>query len=227
MKLQEKCYGPTEKPACHLHLGFSSKTAVMVYQHMFDRDFVHCYADTWCNPASNTGKIHSSFQCSQNSVWKLNFCQVNQRKVSVKHALIKTIKVFTERWEKKALLGSMSLARTWDAPLITAAIAVAPHPLPRSKTDRPLTTRGLSRMYLDLKGRLLVQYTLCRLLGFALCCTRVYFIQVMKRGILKDACPTYALWYRTPYLPLLMEKSSTTALRYPSPHHSSVLELGI
>lgn len=84
---------------------------------------------------------------------------MNQRKVSVKHALIKTIKVFTERWEKKALLGSMSLARTWDAPLITAAIAVAPHPLPRSKTDRPLTTRGLSRMYLDLKGRLLVQYT--------------------------------------------------------------------
>lgn len=31
MKLQEKCYGPTEKAACHLHLGFSSKTAVMVY----------------------------------------------------------------------------------------------------------------------------------------------------------------------------------------------------
>lgn len=45
----------------------------------------------------------------------------------------------------------MSLARTCDAPLITAAIAVAPHPLPRSKTDRPLTTRGLSKIYLKRK----------------------------------------------------------------------------
>ena len=75
---------------------------------------------------------------------------MEQRKVSVEYALKNSI--FTQRWKKKALLGSMSLARTCDAPLITAAIAVAPHPLPRSRTDRPLTTRGLSKIYLKRKA---------------------------------------------------------------------------
>lgn len=49
----------------------------------------------------------------------------------------------------KSLLGSMSLAKILDAPLILAAIAVAPQPLPRSNTDFPLTTSGLSKRYLN------------------------------------------------------------------------------
>lgn len=49
----------------------------------------------------------------------------------------------------KFLLGSMSLAKILDAPLILAAIAVAPQPLPRSNTDFPLTTSGLSKRYLN------------------------------------------------------------------------------
>lgn len=48
----------------------------------------------------------------------------------------------------KYLLGSISLAKISDAPLILAAIAVAPHPLPRSNTDFPLTISGLSKKYL-------------------------------------------------------------------------------
>lgn len=42
----------------------------------------------------------------------------------------------------------MSLAVTDLAPAFTAAMAVAPQPLPRSKTLNPLTIDGLSRMYL-------------------------------------------------------------------------------
>jgi hypothetical protein len=45
----------------------------------------------------------------------------------------------------------MSLAKILDAPLILAAIAVAPHPLPRSSTDLPLTVSGLSKRYLNWK----------------------------------------------------------------------------
>lgn len=45
----------------------------------------------------------------------------------------------------------MSLAKILDAPLILAAIAVAPQPLPRSNTDFPLTTSGLSKRYLIWK----------------------------------------------------------------------------
>jgi len=51
----------------------------------------------------------------------------------------------------KSLLGSMSLAKILDAPLILAAIDVAPQPLPRSNTDFPLTTSGLSKRYLIWK----------------------------------------------------------------------------
>lgn len=47
------------------------------------------------------------------------------------------------------LLGSMSLAKILKAPLILAAMAVAPHPLPISNTDFPLTTSGLSKRYLN------------------------------------------------------------------------------
>ena len=47
------------------------------------------------------------------------------------------------------LLGSMSLAKILKAPLILAAMAVAPHPLPMSNTDFPLTTSGLSKRYLN------------------------------------------------------------------------------
>lgn len=53
----------------------------------------------------------------------------------------------------KSLLGSMSVAKILEAPLILAAIAVAPHPLPRSNTDLPLTTSGLSKRYLSPKER--------------------------------------------------------------------------
>lgn len=81
---------------------------------------------------------------------ELEFLPNGVRKVCVKGALKISKYLYTEM-KKKALLGSMSLARTWDAPLITAAIAVAPHPLPRSRTDRPLTTRGLSKIYLKNK----------------------------------------------------------------------------
>ena len=42
----------------------------------------------------------------------------------------------------------MSFATTRVAPHSTDAMADEPHPLPTSKTDFPLTTEGLSRIYL-------------------------------------------------------------------------------
>lgn len=44
---------------------------------------------------------------------------------------------------------STSLATTWTAPHSFAAMAEAPHPLPRSRTDIPRHTPGLSKRYLQ------------------------------------------------------------------------------
>lgn len=52
--------------------------------------------------------------------------------------------------QMKLIPGSMSLAITRDAPLLTAAIALAPHPLPMSSTDLPLTISGLSKINLKI-----------------------------------------------------------------------------
>lgn len=77
----------------------------------------------------------------RNGLWCWSNCRYlswrKKKKMSSKYSKI---------WH---LLGSMSLAKILKAPLILAAMAVAPHPLPISNTDFPLTTSGLSKRYLN------------------------------------------------------------------------------